>query len=149
CRAIRLLPRPWPESSRIRSTTSGSSILVSSCVDRRWTFVTSVWPACVSSRGSVFVSSRGSVLVSPHNFLWNRASRRANACCKRLKGFPSAIRGCHLFWPRCRDKTFGGYCRYVGLGILGRNLQVLGKLLIAREDPKCEAGQSRRGRNAA
>ena len=50
---------------------------------------------------------------------------------------------------RCRDKTFGGYCRYVGLGILGRNLQVLGKLLIAREDPKCEAGQSRRGRNAA
>ena len=31
---------------------------------------------------------------------------------------------------RCRDKTFGGYCRYVGLGILGRNLQVLGKLLI-------------------
>ena len=42
------------------------------------------------------MSSRGSVLVSPHNFLWNRASRRANACCKRLKGFPSAIRGCHL-----------------------------------------------------
>ena len=33
---------------------------------------------------------------------------------------------------RCRDKTFGGYCRYVGLGILGRNLQVLGKLLIGR-----------------
>ena len=33
---------------------------------------------------------------------------------------------------RCRDKNFGGYCRYVGLGILGRNLQVLGKLLIAR-----------------
>ena len=30
-----------------------------------------------------------------------------------------------------------------------RNLQVLGKLLIAREEPKCEAGQSRRGRNAA
>ena len=50
---------------------------------------------------------------------------------------------------RCRDKTFGGYCRYVGLGILGRNLQVLGKLLIAREEPKCEAGQSRRGRTAA
>jgi transposase, IS5 family len=50
---------------------------------------------------------------------------------------------------RCRDKNFGGYCRYVGLGILGRNLQVLGKLLIAREEPKCEAGQSRRGRTAA
>ena len=50
---------------------------------------------------------------------------------------------------RCRDKTFGGYCRYIGLGILGRNLQVLGKLLIAREDPKCVAGQSRRDRCVA
>ena len=50
---------------------------------------------------------------------------------------------------RCRDHTFGGYCRYVGLGVLGRNLHVLGRLLIAREDPKCAAGQSRRGREAA
>jgi IS5 family transposase len=50
---------------------------------------------------------------------------------------------------RCRDRTFGGYCRYVGLGILGRNLHVLGKLLIAREDPKCVAGQSRRQGEAA
>ncbi len=50
---------------------------------------------------------------------------------------------------RCRDRTFGGYCRYVGLGVLGRNLHVLGKLLIARGDPKCVAGQSRRGREAA
>ena len=50
---------------------------------------------------------------------------------------------------RCRDHTFGGYCRYVGLGVLGRNLHVLGKVLISREDPKCVAGQSRRGRKAA
>lgn len=50
---------------------------------------------------------------------------------------------------RCRDRTFGGYCRYVGLGILGRNLHVLGKLLLAREDEKCEAGKSRRDRVAA
>jgi IS5 family transposase len=50
---------------------------------------------------------------------------------------------------RCRDRTFGGYCRYVGLGILGRNLHVLGKLLLAREDKSCEAGQSRRNRVAA
>ena len=50
---------------------------------------------------------------------------------------------------RCRDRTFGGYCRYVGLGVLGRNLHVLGKLLIARADPKCEAGQSRRQGAAA
>jgi transposase, IS5 family len=50
---------------------------------------------------------------------------------------------------RCRDRSFGGYCRYVGLGVLGRNLHVLGKLLIARADPRCAAGQSRRGREAA
>jgi len=50
---------------------------------------------------------------------------------------------------RCRDRTFGGYCRYVGLGVLGRNLHVLGKLLIARQDPKCVAGQSRRQGAAA
>ena len=50
---------------------------------------------------------------------------------------------------RCRDRAFGGYCRYVGLGILGRNLHVLGKLLLSREDKTCEAGQSRRDRVAA
>lgn len=50
---------------------------------------------------------------------------------------------------RCRDRSFGGYCRYVGLGMLGRNLHMLGKLLIAREAPECAAGRSRRGRSAA
>jgi transposase, IS5 family len=50
---------------------------------------------------------------------------------------------------RCRDHSFGSYCRYVGLGVLGRNLHVLGQVLISREDPKCVAGQSRRGRQAA
>src|SRR5207249_1690809 len=30
----------------------------------------------------------------------------------------------------CRDKSKLGYDRYVGLGILGRNLQLLGKLLL-------------------
>jgi IS5 family transposase len=50
---------------------------------------------------------------------------------------------------RCRDHSFGGYSRYVGLGVLGRNLHVLGKVLISRADPKCVAGQSRRGQQAA
>lgn len=45
---------------------------------------------------------------------------------------------------RCRDKSKLGYERYVGLGILGRNLHVLGKVILAREDAKCEAAQSRR-----
>lgn len=45
---------------------------------------------------------------------------------------------------RCRDKSKLGYERYVGLGILGRNLQVLGKLLLAQDDAKCEAATSKR-----
>jgi IS5 family transposase len=49
---------------------------------------------------------------------------------------------------RCRDKSKLGYERYVGLGILGRNLQVLGKLLLSQEDAKCEAAQSRRKQQA-
>ena len=47
---------------------------------------------------------------------------------------------------RCRDKSKLGYERYVGLGILGRNLQVLGKLLLAQDHAQCEAAQSRRKR---
>jgi transposase, IS5 family len=49
---------------------------------------------------------------------------------------------------RCRDKSKLGYERYVGLGILGRNLQVLGKLLLAQDDAKCEAAKSKRKREA-
>ncbi len=49
---------------------------------------------------------------------------------------------------RCRDKSKLGYERYVGLGILGRNLQVLGKLLLAQDDAKCEAAKSRRKEQA-
>jgi transposase, IS5 family len=45
---------------------------------------------------------------------------------------------------RCRDRSKRGYERYVGLGIMGRNLHVLGKLLIARADGDCQAGKSKR-----
>jgi transposase, IS5 family len=45
---------------------------------------------------------------------------------------------------RCRDQSKLGYERYVGLGILGRNLQVLGKLLLAQDEAKCEAAKSKR-----
>ena len=49
---------------------------------------------------------------------------------------------------RCRDRTERGFARYIGLGVLGRNLHVLGKLLIAREAPDCQAAHSRRQRAA-
>ena len=45
---------------------------------------------------------------------------------------------------RCRDRTEKGFERYIGLGVLGRNLHVLGKLLIAREAPQSPAAYSRR-----
>jgi transposase, IS5 family len=45
---------------------------------------------------------------------------------------------------RCRDKSDRGFERYVGLGVLGRNLQTLGKLLLAHEDAQCEAAKSKR-----
>jgi len=49
---------------------------------------------------------------------------------------------------RCRDRTFRGYKRYIALGVLGRNLHVLGKLLIAKSDPEAVAGKSQRRRAA-
>jgi hypothetical protein len=45
---------------------------------------------------------------------------------------------------RCRDQSKLGYERHVALGILGRNLQVLGKLLLAQDDAACEAAKSKR-----
>lgn len=45
---------------------------------------------------------------------------------------------------RCRDRSERGFRRYIQLGVLGRNLHVLGKLLIAREQGDRHAAQSRR-----
>jgi hypothetical protein len=50
---------------------------------------------------------------------------------------------------RCRDRSEPGFSRYVQLAVLGRNLQVLGKILLAREDAACKAAQSRRRTAAA
>lgn len=49
---------------------------------------------------------------------------------------------------RCRDKSKRGFERYVALGILGRNLQTLGKLLLAQDQAACEAAKSKRKREA-
>jgi hypothetical protein len=45
---------------------------------------------------------------------------------------------------RCRDHSERGYARYVGLGILGRNLHVFGKLLIRQEAKESQAAKSKR-----
>jgi IS5 family transposase len=49
---------------------------------------------------------------------------------------------------RCRDRSKRGFERYVALGILGRNLQTLGKLLLARDAADCQAAKSKRKRDA-
>ena len=50
---------------------------------------------------------------------------------------------------RSRDHTEVGFERYVALGVLGRNLHTLGKLLIAQDASECEAARSKRARVAA
>jgi hypothetical protein len=45
---------------------------------------------------------------------------------------------------RCRDHSSVGYRRYVGLGVLGRNLSVLGKRLIQQEASDSEAAYTKR-----
>lgn len=50
---------------------------------------------------------------------------------------------------RCRDRTEVGFERYIQLGVLGRNLHVLGRIVIARENANCLAAQSRRRKVAA
>jgi transposase, IS5 family len=50
---------------------------------------------------------------------------------------------------RCRDRSRQGFERYIGLGILGRNLQTLGKLLLAQDKADCQAAKSKRKRQAS
>jgi hypothetical protein len=49
---------------------------------------------------------------------------------------------------RCRDHSKEGYDQYVALGILGRNLQTLGKLLLAKDQANCAAATSQRKKAA-
>jgi hypothetical protein len=50
---------------------------------------------------------------------------------------------------RCRDRTERGFSRYIQLGVLGRNLHVLGKILLAKQDAPCKAALSQRKKPAA
>ena len=50
---------------------------------------------------------------------------------------------------RCRDRSRQGFERYIGLGVLGRNLQTLGKLLLAQDKADCQAAKSKRKRQAS
>lgn len=45
---------------------------------------------------------------------------------------------------RCRDAGFAGFDRYAALGVLGRNLCTLGRIVMGQENPKAEAAYSKR-----
>jgi transposase, IS5 family len=83
------------------------------------------------------------------------ADQHANVEFRRARqhhpGVESAINGLQAGngLKRCRDRTELGYDRYVGLGVLGRNLHVLGKVLLAREARDSEAARSKRKRLCA
>lgn len=49
---------------------------------------------------------------------------------------------------RCYDRTERGFARCLALGVLGRNLQVLGKIVITRESAKSHSALSKRKRAA-
>jgi hypothetical protein len=70
-----------------------------------------------------------------------RAARQRHAGIESAIGALQAGNGLQ----RCRDRSEVGFKRYIALGILGRNLHVLGKLLIAREQADSAAAHTRRG----
>jgi len=74
------------------------------------------------------------------------ASVRFRQARKRHSGVESAIGAMQSGngLKRSRDRQFIGFERYVALGILGRNLHTLGKIVIQQEDKLCEAACSYR-----
>jgi hypothetical protein len=75
-----------------------------------------------------------------------QASVKFHQARQRHPGVESAIGAlqCGNGLARCRDGTEEGFERYVALGILGRNLHVLGKLLIASEHESAPAAHTKR-----
>jgi IS5 family transposase len=72
------------------------------------------------------------------------ASLRFREARQRHSGIESAIGALQSGngLARCRDHSEVGFERYLALGILGRNLHVLGKILIRQQSPTAKAGAS-------
>ena len=74
------------------------------------------------------------------------ASVRTHRCRKHHSGIESAIGAFQSGngMKRCRDRSEVGFARYLGLAVLGRNVHVLGKLVIASANAKSEAARTKR-----
>jgi transposase, IS5 family len=103
-------------------------------------FAATVAEPCVPMRGARQAARQQEAATTAY-----RQSRRRHPGVESLIGGLQAGNGLK----RCRDRSERGLLRYVGLGILGRNLHVLGKLALATADPGCLAAQSRRQETAA
>jgi hypothetical protein len=88
--------------------------------------------------------------VDQYNEQMKKASLTFRSARQRHSGVESAIGALQSGngLKRTRDRTEIGFERYLALGVLGRNLQVLGKLLIAGQTPSCRAAESKRKRAA-
>jgi IS5 family transposase len=80
-----------------------------------------------------------------------QASVRFRQARQSHSGVESAINAlqCGNGLQRCRDRTESGFERYLQLAVLGRNLHVLGKILLSRSDAGCNAALSQRKKLAA
>jgi len=74
------------------------------------------------------------------------ASVRIHRSRKHHSGIESAIGALQSGngMKRCRDRTEKGLERYLGWAVLGRNVHVLGKLLIAQANAESEAATTKR-----
>jgi len=70
---------------------------------------------------------------------WHR-SRRRHAGVESAIGALQSGNGLE----RCRDRGEIGYARYFQLGLLARNLMVLGRIAAAKANPRCAAAHTRR-----
>ena len=79
-----------------------------------------------------------------------QATKEFRAARERHPGIESAIAALQSGngLERCRDRTEPGFQRYLMLGVLGRNLHVLGKLVIAKEAANSHSAMSKRAKAA-
>ena len=91
----------------------------------------------------VCLPKKGKHQAAKQNASSSDAFRRAR---RRHSGVEAAIGALQAGngMKRCRDKTELGFERYLSLGVFGRNLHTLGKLLIARENESAAAALSKR-----
>ena len=84
---------------------------------------------CLAAKGRAGLEQQANATLS-----WRETRRRHPGIEAVISGLQ---RGQGL--KRCRDRSGIGFDRYVGLAILGRNLMVLGRILVQQSHPESVA----------